>query len=278
MNNEHFLNTWFYRSLKRSRQSALTDPLADSADNRQGRLTQIIDESLFPTKLKSSECYLLPTIDPFHLSDDVHFFEYQFPPSIFDGFHTISFWFFLPCECELAVKIGYTHVLGLDTYPQHNRNWNLENKRQILLADRWTHIALSNSESSIGYHVWINGQDFRELDLPSRWEGHAIRSDKKNAVFLSCKRNSYSIRSPIASRVADLVAFKRCLSMVEIRSISAQQTSIDRVQIGTYVTSRKIKHTNNDQRWEFDSFSCRCGFLLCVTLIAIVRRHFTLRT
>ena len=235
VNNEHFLNTWFHRSLQRCRQPALNDPLADYTNNRERRLTQIVDQSLFPSKLQSSEYYLLPIIDPFHLSDAPHHFEYRFPPSLFKGFHSFSFWIFLPDECQFAVKIGYAHVLRLDTCLQHKFQWHLEKKRKISLDDRWTHIVIANYESKADYQVWINGQDCEELDLPHNWEGHIIRSNKENAVLLSCKRKSYSIHSPIASRIADLVAFKRCLSMVEIRAIYEQQAAVDQVQIGTHV-------------------------------------------
>lgn len=187
--------------------------------------------------------YLLPIIDPFHLSDAPHHFEYQFTPSLFEGFHSFSFWIFLPGECQLAVKIGYLHVLGLDTCHQRSFTWNFEKKRQILLGDRWTHIVIANHESRTTYHIWINGQDSRELDLPRFAEGHLVRSNKDDAVLLSCKRNSYSIHSPIASRLADLVAFKRCLSMVEIRAIYEQQAAIDQVQIGIHVKRKQDNET-----------------------------------
>ena len=273
MNNDYFLNKWFHRLLKRCRRSTLNDPLADSTGNRERRVTQIIDQSLFPLNLQSSECYLLPTIDPFHPSDDSHFFEYRFPPSLFTMFHSFSFWIFLPRECELAIQVGYHRVLGLNTCIYRNRRWNFGKREQIVSGDRWTHIAMAKIVSDMNYHVWINGEEFRELDLPMRWNRYPMRSASRNGVLLSCKCNSYSIRSPIRSRIADLAAFERCLSVMEIRAIYEQQTSIDQVRVGNYMASKTTQRSNNDQPLSFGSFSCKCATLLCLTVIAIVGRQ-----
>jgi hypothetical protein len=239
MNNEYFLNKWFHRSLKYAQQSPQTNPSTNNNDTQQG-LTRNIDQSLFPINLQSSECYLLPIIDPFHIIGFQHFFEQQYPSSLFDGFHSFSFWFFLPRKCELAVRIGYYHVLDLHTCLHADHKSNVINGKQILLDDQWIHIVLANIELQNRYCIWINGQDLKNFDLHRTCNRHTTRSLPSNAIFLSCKLNNYSIQSPIEARIADLIAFKRCLSIMEIRAIYQQQTCIDQVQIGAYVKNKKI--------------------------------------
>ena len=273
MNNEHFLNQWFARSLKRSRQSALSDSHPENNGNQQQQLTRSLDPSLFPIGLKSSACCLLPTIDPFHLSDCSHFYAHRFPPSLFDGFHTFSFWFFLPRECELAVEVGYANVLGLNTCRRNGRNSNSKRKKEILPGDQWLHIVLSNSHASTTYRIWINGQDLKAFDLPDLWHRHSTKHSTTHAISLSCKRINYSIHSPIESRIADLVAFRRCLSTMEIRAIYEQQTSIDRVQIGARLKNKSSASMEIDPPSpRSDSFVVQAILFLCVTLPAVLIR------
>ena len=125
----------------------------------------------------------------------------------------------------------------------------------------------------MNYRVWINGEEFRELDLPMRWNRYPMRSASINGVLLSCKYNSYPIRSPVRARIADLAAFERCLLVMEIRAIYEQQTSIDQVRVGNYIASKTTQRSNNDQPFNFGSFSCKCATLLCLTVIAIVGRQ-----
>lgn len=273
MNNEHFLNQWFVRSLKRSRQSALNDSHSENNGNQQQQLTRSLDPSLVPIGLKSSACCLLPTIDSFHLSDCSHFYAHRFPPSLFDGFHTFSFWFFLPRECELSVEVGYSNVLGLNTCYRNGRKSNSKRKKETLPGDQWLHIVLSNSGACTNYRIWINGQDLKAFDLPDLCHRYSTKHSTTHSISLSCKRINYSIHSPIESRVADLVAFKRCLSTMEIRAIHEQQTSIDRVQIGTHVKNKSSDSIEIDPPSpRSDSFVDKAILLLGVTLLAVLLR------
>ena len=267
MKNEHFLNQWFSRSLKRSRQSSLGDPQpANNGNHQQRKLARSIDPSLFPAALESGECCLLPTIDPFHLNDCSDFYAHRFPPSLFDGFHTFSFWLFLPRECELAVEIGYSNVFGLNTCLRKDRKSNGNKKEEILSGDQWLHIVLANVESCISYRIWINGQDSKGFDLPELWHRYSSKHRAAYTISLSCKRINYSVHSPIESRIADFVAFKRCLSLIEIRAIHEQQTTIDRVQIGTHLKNKNISPTEINRPPRFDSFVHQALVFFCVTL------------
>ncbi|CAF1157941.1 unnamed protein product [Adineta ricciae] len=238
---EHFLNQWFHRSLKFSRES----PLNGSAMNEyQRELTQNIDRSVSPTNFRSSQCYVLQVIDPFYVNTRKDFFEQQYPESFFDGYYSFSFWLFLPRQCEMNVRIGTTHVLDLHHCHHTDKQYGFRDDKQTLFDNQWIHLVITNSESQSGYCKWINAQNINSFNLHQTFNSHLSGISRSNAITITCKRINYSIESPVEARIADLAAFKRCLSTIEIRAIYQQQKCIDKVQIGTYMINRR-KITSN---------------------------------
>jgi hypothetical protein len=51
-------------------------------------------------------------------------------------------------------------------------------------------------------------------------------------LYYELEMNSSS-QELVKARICDLIAFKRCLTSTEIQAIHQQQTSIERVKIGT---------------------------------------------
>ncbi|CAF1199052.1 unnamed protein product [Adineta steineri] len=232
MDDEDFLNKWFHQSLKFSRQS--------SRNHRQG-LIQNLDQSLFPQNLQSSECHLLPLIDPFYITGSEYFFEQHYQPSLFDRYYSFSFWFFLPYQCELVVQINKNYVIDLHNCQHADRQWYFSGHKKKFFDDQWIHIVIANSESQTGHCIWLNGHDLNTFSLHRTFNKHIKTRSTTNALMLTCKRNDYSIQSPVKAGIADLVAFKRCLSLPEIRAIYQQQKCIDQVQVGTYMKKNERK-------------------------------------
>lgn len=233
---EHFLNQWFHRSLKFSRES----PLDNSAMNEYRRESkQNIDRSLLPTNFQPSQYYVLQVIDPFYVNTRKDFFEQKYPESLFDGYYSFSFWFFLPRRCEMSLRIGTSYVLDLHHCCHTDKQYGFRDDKQTIFDDQWIHLVITNSESQSNHCKWINGQSIDSFNLHSTINSHLNRIPSSNAIAITCKRINYSMESPIEARIADLVAFKRCLSTIEIRAIYQQRKCIDQVQIGTYMINRR---------------------------------------
>jgi hypothetical protein len=74
------------------------------------------------------------------------------------------------------------------------------------------------------------------------------------------------------ARIADLNAFKRCLTLGKIRAIHQQQTLISQVKVGTYINSHQIHNIKVDYRSEPGYFLYKfILFLFIVFLILVIR-------
>ena len=202
-------------------------------------MIQSIDQSLFPIDLQTSECYLLHAMDSFHIIDYQHFFEHWYPLSLFDGFHCFSFWFFLTRESKLSIQIGNFNVQGRHVIIGADQKWNFKNGKRMLISDRWIHIFVAKVELRSNYRIWINGRHFSTFDWYETRNRQTMANHVSNHILLTCNLNDNPTRKLIRARMADLVAFKRCLSLIEIQAIYQQQTSIDRIKIGTYMKKKK---------------------------------------
>ncbi|CAF1167442.1 unnamed protein product [Adineta ricciae] len=247
VDDEHFLNKWFHLSLKFSQQSPRSHLTTNDGDRRQGLILNP-DRSLFLPNLQSSECYLLQLMDLFDPDDNEYFFEQQYPSLLFNGSHSFSLWFFLPHQGELAIQIGTASILDLHhcSHDGHDgHRWRTGNSGKIIMDDRWIHIVIGISESQSFYRIWLNGQDFKTFNLHYTYNKHTNRICSTSAITLTCKRFERSIQSPIYARIADLVAFKRCLSTIEIRAIYEQQKCISQVQVGTFMRNERERKQNS---------------------------------
>lgn len=214
MNDEYFLNEWFSRSLKYSRQ-ACNCTYFDYNDDDEQQLMFINIRSLFPITFRSSPCYLLPRTVPIFSSDDQYLFGHSYSSS-----HSFSFWLFLPQQCSLNMEIISSTI--------HNQTISLYDN---INTDQWIHMVLNKKQSQINYKIWINGQYISNK-----------KAEQHNLLFkiLLCHKIDNRFQAPSTIRVADLNALKRCLIQPEIQAIYQQQIPIDQVKVGTYINSNKI--------------------------------------
>ncbi|CAF4369914.1 unnamed protein product, partial [Adineta steineri] len=105
MNDEHFLNQWFSRSLKYSRQT-FRNGFINVTKDFKSKLIFDIDRSLFPINLRSTKCYLLPWTVPKHSSHYKCFLEHNYHSSFIFSSYSFSFWILLTHQCELHIEIG----------------------------------------------------------------------------------------------------------------------------------------------------------------------------
>ncbi len=111
INDEYVLTQWFSRSLERSRQRYYNAYFICTNDFEQQPMLHI-DQSLFPTKLRSSECYLLPWIVPRHSSCYESLFGHYYDSLFTTLSHSFSFWLFLPYQFELNMEIENSTDMG----------------------------------------------------------------------------------------------------------------------------------------------------------------------
>ncbi len=246
MDDEYFLNQWFSQSLERCRQPVLKTFLQYIEGFGEKSMLHI-DQSLFPINLRSSECWLLPWSISRHSSDLEDLIVHVYPVSLFKSSHSFSFWLFVPHQCKLDIQIGNFNTNGLIISLYGNENDYFDNGKCLSIADQWIHIVLTKIDSQSNYRIWIDGQ------YVSKFSKHRICSNEKmsihslnyNIIFLHLSDNN-SLGASSKARIADFNAFKRCLTLVEIRAIHQQQTSIKQVKVGNYINGNKI-HNHQGQ-------------------------------
>jgi hypothetical protein len=243
MNDEYFLNQWFSRSLKRSRQTFSCASFR-IINNCKPESVLNIDRSLFPINLRSSKCYLLPWIVSRHSSDNVRLFGHFYPSSLIASSHSFSFWLFLPYQCKLNIEIGNSNINGLTILLRNDKKYPFNKGKHLLIADRWIHIVLTKEDSQSNYRIWIDGQAVPKLSQYYTFLSEMERQFSLIEIVLFPKFDNNSLEPPNKIRVADVNAFKRCLTLVEIRANHEQQTSISQVQVGTYVNSNEYTKAN----------------------------------
>jgi hypothetical protein len=259
MNDEYFLNKWFSRSLKRSRESYYCTSSSWEGDCKPPWKLNFdrslfpsnflpcvfdylpwllkIDPILFPVNLQSSKCDFLPWITSRQSSDYESVYDHDFDSLLCDSAHSFSFWLFLLPDCELNIQVGNNNVTGVNILLSSNEIYHLDNGESLSIVDRWIHIVLTKTDSKSNYRLWIDGQYVTNISQCQisldEWAQHS--SLFNIVLYRKCVNNPLEMSSQV--RIADLNAFKRCLTFVEIRAIHQQQTSIDQIKVGTYMST-----------------------------------------
>ncbi|CAF1290064.1 unnamed protein product [Adineta steineri] len=234
MNDEHFLNQWYSRSLKYSRQT-FRNGFINVTKDFKSKLVFDVDRSLFPINLRSTKCYLLPWTVPKHSSHYKCFLEHNYHSSFIFSSYSFSFWILLTHQCELHVEIGKSYSSNLTILLSRGKKYYFSKRKSILHADQWTHIVLTKAHSQSNCTLWIDGQNvFKSHTFSNKVEEQF--SLIKMMLFPKFGSNLSSTSKHV--RVADFNAFKRCLTLDEIRAIHQQQTSIKQVNIGTYINNK----------------------------------------
>jgi hypothetical protein len=87
-------------------------------------------------------------------------------------------------------------------------------------------------------------------------------------IFRRLDKNSLRTTSEV--RIVNLIAFKRCLTLLEIRAILKQQTSIEQIKVGTYINNNKLHNSNIIHRSNSNYFSYKFIFLLFLLFLILV--------
>ena len=240
MNDEHFLNQWFLRSLENSQES-FQDCLPYLREAHKLKLLSDIDQSLFPVNLRSNEWCVLPWPFPRYPSCNKDVSVYYYPISLFHSSHSFSFWLFLPYQCNFNIHITNSRVEDVSIWFCGDK-LHYDNKgKHILIADRWIHVTISKIDLQSDYQIYIDGQYLSKDIL----HDICLIETRVNCIVsqnMLVFRTHY--KTPSKIRIANFVAFKRCLTLFEIRAIVKQQTSIKQVKAGTYINNNKLHNSN----------------------------------
>ncbi len=241
MNDEYFLNRWFSRSLKRSHERWCVAGYSYSNDCYQ--LPELnIDPLLFPINLRSSDCEFLPWTDSEYSCDYKPLFEHCYHLSPFQSSHSFSFWLFLPHQCELNIQIGNFLTNGVSIVLCADTIYHFGKDKSVSIASRWIHIALIKTDLQHYYQIWIDGQYVSKSNQYYLYFNEMEKDDYYINMVLRHKFAINSLESSNLACIADLNAFKRCLTLVEIRAIYQQQTSISQIKVGTYIKRDKTQN------------------------------------
>jgi hypothetical protein len=270
MNDEYFLNQWFSRSLEHSQESfPSSGPYFTKADKRQ--LLSNIDQSLFPVNLRSNEWCLLPWPVSKYLGYDKNSFCYYYPISLFRSSHSFSFWLFLPCQYYFNIQTENWSVNGVCIWLCGDRKYNCGKEKHISIADRWIHIVVSKIDSQSNYQICIDGQYLSKL---SRHDVSVIEMERNlisSQNIISFRRfDKKPLGTPIEVRIANLIAFKRCLTLVEIQAIHQQQTAIEQVKVGTYINNNRNVSCHSNSNY----FSYKFIFLFFLVFLILLICYF----
>ncbi len=160
-------------------------------------------------------------------------------------------------------------VEGLITlfYIDEKHYFNKEKRTSI--GDRWIHIVLTKNDSKSNYQIWIDGQYTSKL---SQYHTSFNEMERSSSLIDIAVVHKFNISSEVSrkERVVDLNAFKRCLTLVDIRAIHQQKTSLNQVKFGTYVNSNNLHIIHIDCRWKSNYFSCKFIFLFLALLILLI--------
>ncbi len=263
INDEYFLNQWFSRSLEYSQESFQGSwPYFNKANKL--KLLSNIDQSLFPSNLELNEWCVLPWPVSRYLSYDKDSSSYYYPIFLFRSSHSFSFWLFLPCQYYFNIQITNLSVNGVLIWLYSDKKYHCDNGKHISIADRWIHVVVRKANSQSNYQICIDGQYLLKL---SRYDISLIEMERNiissQNILIFRRFDKNSLGTPDEVRIANLIAFKRCLTLVEIRAIHQQQTSIKQVKVGTYINNnRNVNcHSNsNDFSYKFISY-CFLYFL-----------------
>jgi hypothetical protein len=197
-----------------------------------------------------------------------------YPLSLFNSSHSFSFWLFLPRQSELKIQIKRAKVNGLITLLCGDEKYYFDNGKHLSIGDRWTHIVLNKNATRSHYQIWIDGQNVSKLS-----QDHISFSEINPSVFLFNfallrKCNDNSLKASSQARIADLNAFKRCLTFVEIRAIHQQQTSIKQVKVGTYINSNKIDVIKVDCHCKSNYSSYKFIVFLFLVFLTLLIHYF----
>ena len=242
MNDEYFLNQWFSRSQKRSQETYKSHFWCCYMDDIP-LWSFDIDLSLFPINLRSSECDILPSTYSEHSCEYKRLFEYHFHLSFFKSSYSFSFWLFLPHQCELDIQIGNSYGEGVNIMFCTDRNYYFDEEKHLSIANRWIHIVLIKINSCRRYRIWIDGQYVSKIN---QYYLDFDENEQDNSFInfvLHRKFDHTKLETSKKPRIADFIAFNRCLTLVEIHAIHQQQTSIDQVKVGTYMKNN-IKYAD----------------------------------
>ncbi len=156
-----------------------------------------------------------------------------------------------------------------------DKKYDCDNGKHITIADRWIHVVLSKIDCQSNYKICIDGQYLSKL---SQHDISLIKKEpnlfsNQNIIFLK-RFDKNSLGRSIEVRIGNFIALKRCLTLVEIRAIHQQQTSIKQVKVGTYINNKK-KHTRNvNCHSNSDCFSYKLIFLLFLVFFILMICYF----
>jgi hypothetical protein len=114
--------------------------------------------------------------------------------------------------------------------------------KSVSIASRWIHIALIKTDLQHYYQIWIDGQYVSKSNQYYLYFNEMEKDDYYINMVLRHKFAINSLESSNLACIADLNAFKRCLTLVEIRAIYQQQTSISQIKVGTYIKRDKTQN------------------------------------
>ena len=259
MTDEYFLNQWFSQLLERSRKSYWGIDAYYGGDCKPPEKLNLdeslfpvhlrpsyfgfmpwllnLDQSLFPRNLRSSDCAFLPWIAARSSPDYELLYDHDYSLSFCDSSHSFSFWLFLPRHCELNIQIGNCHVEGREILLRSDDEYHFDNGESFSIVDRWIHIVLIKIDFESNYRICIDGQPVTKLKQ-CQISIDSLAEHFSTFNLLLCRTfDNDPLELSNQARIADLNAFNRCLTPVEIRAIHQQQVPIKQVKVGTYIYS-----------------------------------------
>jgi hypothetical protein len=238
MNGEYFINLWFSRSLESSQESFQSGCPYFNKDDKL-KLLSNIDQSLFPVNLQSNEWCVLPWPDPRYSFYEIDFSSYYYYPiSLFRSSHSFSFWLFLPYQCYFSIEIKNWNVKGVSIWLYGDKENSSDNVKHISIADRWIYVVVRKIDLQSNYQIYIDGQylsKFGRYNIFSSESVPNVNSLQNILIFRRLDKNSLRATSDV--RIVNVIAFKRCLTLLEIRAILKQQTLIKQVKVGTFINN-----------------------------------------
>ena len=129
-----------------------------------------------------------------------------------------------------------------------DEKYQFDNGKSVSIADRWVHFVLTKIDSQSNYQIWIDGQCVSKLNQYRITLSELEHYFDLIHILLLTNFDNNSLEASSQARIADLNAFKRCLTLIEIRAIHQQLTSIEQVKVGTYINSNKMHNMRVDYR------------------------------
>jgi len=108
-----------------------------------------------------------------------------------------------------------------------DEKYQFDNGKSVSIADRWVHFVLTKIDSQSNYQIWIDGQCVSKLNQYRITLSELEHYFDLIHILLLTNFDNNSLEASNQARIADLNAFKRCLTLVEIRAIHQQLTSIE---------------------------------------------------